>query len=97
MLNTVEFKKSRDSHEKVMRSDEKVIRKSTSLLQFEYFANMSVHLVLILDGWCQSLRWAPFIWKDSGFSLFQEMTHQTGRNSASCQLALCGLTTFMKS
>ena len=37
----------------------------------------------------QSLRWAPFIWKDSGFGLFQEMTQKTGRKSVSCQLALC--------
>ena len=27
----------------------------------------------------QCLRWAPFIWKDSGFGLFQEMTQKTGR------------------
>ena len=37
----------------------------------------------------QSRRWAPFIWKDSGFGLFQEMTQKAGRKSASCQLALC--------
>ena len=37
----------------------------------------------------QSLHWAPFIWKDSGFGLFQEMTQKTGRKSASWQLALC--------
>ena len=42
-------------------------------------------------GWNlrQSRRWALFIWKDSGFGLFQEMTQKTGRKSASCQLALC--------
>ena len=28
-------------------------------------------------------------WKDSGFGIFQEMTQETGRSSASCQLAFC--------
>jgi len=49
----------------------------------------------------QSFRWAPTIWKDSGFGIFQEMTQKAGRNSASCQLAFCKkappLTTFVKS
>ena len=47
-------------------------------------------LSIIWESSCtQSLHWAPFIWKDSGFGLFQEMTQKTGRKSASCQLALC--------
>ena len=37
----------------------------------------------------QSFRWAPTIWKDSGFGIFQEMIQKAGRNSASCQLAFC--------
>ena len=37
----------------------------------------------------QSFRWAPTIWKDSGFGIFQELTQKAGRNSASCQLAFC--------
>ena len=37
----------------------------------------------------QSLPWAPFICKDSGFGLFQEMTKKINQKSASCQLVLC--------
>ena len=47
----------------------------------------------------QSLCWAPTIWKDSAFCIFQKMTQKAGQNSASCQLAFFKkappLTTFM--